>query len=48
MGDRESELWQERERGKEREEGRKGGRERGREKGGCNYFAVDWQGLLSL
>lgn len=20
----------------------------GREKGGCNYFAIDWQGLLSL
>lgn len=27
--------------------GREGG-ESGRKKGGCNYFAIDWQGLLSL
>lgn len=27
---------------------REGERKRGREEGDCNYFAVDWRGLLSL
>lgn len=40
-------------RGKRREMEREGMKEGGREKGGkkedgCNYFATDWQGLLSL
>lgn len=32
----------------EREKVSHGKKERGGEKGGCNYFAIDWQGLLSL
>lgn len=35
--------------GEEEKEGeRERGKEEGRGKGGCNYFAIDWQGLLSL